>query len=367
MADVKRGVLTALGVVLLLVGIALAAAGGVTAAVMGSDGSISTSPARVSGDGVALVVDEITVDAGSIPVPEGLGTLTLVVSSPAGTPMFAGSATTADVDTYLTAAPYDVVVTLVPGGEGETRAVPGTQQPPPPAAQPFWVRQASGSQARLSATRDPGTTLVVMNADASPAVTADVIVTLTVARAWTASWIAVGIGVVLMVLAGVSFWRASVARRRLQSEASTPRHAAGESIAATVLPGESTQELPDAPDPPIVVLPVVGEAVVDAEVVDAEVVEVEVAEVEVIDAEAAEDEVAEPAAPPVDVSGFAGLFAELDATHSGANEADDSSTLAGTDELLGNPPVEGPIVGLDPEGGSLAGPDVARPDEGTAG
>lgn len=210
----KRGVLIGFGVLLLLLGIGLVAAGATVAAVLGPTQSISTTPSRIHGTGVALVADGVTVDQGSVPVPSGLGTLSLTVSAPDGRQMFAGVAPPAAVDTYLTGAPYDVIVDLSSAGTSPTRPVPGTQQPPRPGEQKLWTARASGSPASLSSGLSATSSLVVMNADASPGVTADVVVTLVVPGAWVAAWIAVGAGVLLLVLAGVAFWRARVARRR---------------------------------------------------------------------------------------------------------------------------------------------------------
>lgn len=102
----------------------------------------------MTGTGVALVAEQIRVDESSIPVPDGVGTLTLSVTAPDGRSMFACTAKPDDLDTYLTGAPYDVVVDLASGGKATTRPVPGTQQPAPPAAQPFWDRAELGRQGR---------------------------------------------------------------------------------------------------------------------------------------------------------------------------------------------------------------------------
>lgn len=250
----KRAVLIVLGVLSLLLGLALVAGGGAVAALLGQKESISTQPARMTGTGVALVAEQIRVDESSIPVPDGVGTLTLSVTAPDGRSMFAGTAKPDDLDTYLTGAPYDVVVDLASGGKATTRPVPGTQQPAPPAAQPFWIAQSSGAKAVISSALDPGTALVVMNSDAAAGVSADVVVTYRVAGAWVGSWIAVGTGVVLLLLAWLFFWRARVARRRRDEQraaasAAAPAAPAAEPVGGlTILPGEPAP--PAAPDVP---------------------------------------------------------------------------------------------------------------------
>lgn len=238
----KRTILLVLGVLTLLLGLALVAAGGVVAALLGQKESISTQPARMSGTGVALVAEHIRVDESNVPMPQGLGTLTLSVTSPDGRAVFAGTATPDDLDTYLTGAPYDVVVDLASGGKATTRPVPGTQQPAPPAGQTIWVQQSTGTTARISSDLDPTTALVVMNSDATPGVTADVVVTYRIAGAWTGSWIAVGVGVLLLLVSVLFFWRARVARRR--------RDARRAEAAAAVVPVTATDVLPAAPAAP---------------------------------------------------------------------------------------------------------------------
>lgn len=232
----KRGPLVALGVLLLVVGLALAAAGAVVAAWIGSDDSVSTAPARVQGTGVAVVAEDLRVDAGGIAIPDAMGSITLVVTGRTGRAMFVGVAQPSDVARYLSAAPHDVVVDLSAGATATTRAVPGTRTPALPASVAFWTASAAGAPASLSARVPPGTTLVVMNADAARGIDADVVVTLQVPHAWTFAWVAVGIGLLLAILGVVLLRRA--ARRRRTDE--TP-------AAALATPGPIV--------PPVAVLP----------------------------------------------------------------------------------------------------------------
>ena len=107
----KRGLYVALGVIFLVIGVALAGLGTTIALSVGSDDALSTAPARVRGTGVAVVAEDFRVDTSSIPVPRDLGSFTLTVTARDGRAMFVGAAPhSADVDNYLTGAPYDVVV-----------------------------------------------------------------------------------------------------------------------------------------------------------------------------------------------------------------------------------------------------------------
>jgi hypothetical protein len=266
---VKRGLYVTLGVILLVAGLALAALGTTVALSVGSDDAISTAPARVRGTGVAVVAEDFRVDTSAIPVPDNLGTLTLTVTGRNGREVFVGAATTSDIDTYLTGAPYDVVVDLTAGEKATTRKVPGSQQPQPPGSQGFWAVQASGAPAVLTAHVPGGDTLVVMNSDATPVVDADVVVTLKVAKVWTYSWIAVGVGVLLALLALLVFWRARVAgrRRRAAAAAQAPDDAAV--AAATVLPGSAVDPPPLTGPPTAVLADPVSVEPVDEDVVAA--------------------------------------------------------------------------------------------------
>jgi hypothetical protein len=257
---VKRGLYVAFGVIFLVIGLALAGLGTAIAVSVGSDDALSTAPARVRGTGVAVVAEDFRVDTSSIPVPQDVGSLTLTVTGRDGRAMFVGAAQTADVDTYLTGAPYDVVVDLTAGEKATTRKVPGGQQPPKPDTQPFWSAKSSGAPASLTARLTPGTTLVVMNADASPEIDADVVVTLRVPRVWTWSWIVAGVGLLLVVLAVLLFWRARVAHRRRAAGAATTSPAEAAPLGATVLPAAVDEAAPQAPpvasmDDSVVVVP----------------------------------------------------------------------------------------------------------------
>jgi len=241
---VKRAIYLLLGIVALLLGVALIAGGATVASVFGSDDSISTAPARVDGTGVALVTENLRIDASSVTLPRGVGTLTLSVKAPDGRALFAGTASPDDLDTYLTGAPYDVVVDLTSGSAARTRHVPGTQQPPPPAGQSFWVTRSEGTAPSISTALGPGDALVVMNADASAGVRADVVVTYSLAKAWTGAWTAVGAGVLLVLLSILAFWRARVAKRRRAAEKAAAAAAAASAVTAATA---ASTVLPDAP------------------------------------------------------------------------------------------------------------------------
>lgn len=241
--DVSRAGFVVSGVAAAVLGGALLAGGVVVGLTFGPDGTVTTEPTRVRAAGVALLVDGLQVDAVGLPLPEGVGVLTLSATSTDGAPLFLGVANGSDLDAYLAGAPYDVVAQLATGGAATTRTVPGTQQPPPPSAQQFWLRQDEGSPGELAARIPQGTTVVLMRSDATPAFDADLAVTLEVDRAWPSALVLGGVGVVLLALA-VALLVAGV-RRRPQA----PVGAHSPSAGATVLPGAAPPALGSpAPD-----------------------------------------------------------------------------------------------------------------------
>lgn len=218
------------GVVAAVLGSLLLAASAMIALTFGTDGTLSAAPVAVKAAGVALLVDDLTVDAIGVPLPDGVGVLTLSASSSDGAPVFLGLASGPDLDSYLAGAPYDVVAELASGGTTSTRVVPGSQRPLPPSTQQFWLRQDEGAPAELTARVPAGTTVVLMRADATPGIAAALTVRLEVDRSWPAALVIGGAGIVLLAV-GVAVLLG--ARRRT---ASTPSGAHSVS-AATVLPG----------------------------------------------------------------------------------------------------------------------------------
>jgi hypothetical protein len=111
---------------------------------------------------------------GSRWLSDQLGTVRIQVSGAGETPVFVGLAASADVDRWLGGVAHDVVrdVTVRPLDAAYTRHPGRLVQAPAPAAQPFWVEQASGTGAQtLSWSLTAGTwTVVVANADGTPGV-----------------------------------------------------------------------------------------------------------------------------------------------------------------------------------------------------
>jgi len=136
----------------------------------------------------AVVIDGVSarLEAGDLPpsVSDGLaqgglsptelldvvGDFVLVVVPESDAAIFVGTGETAQVDEYLFGFPYTVAERDRGGWTGVS--VPGSGVPPPPEAQSLWRASATGSPAELSGADLGGGTLVLMNADSSPGVSA---------------------------------------------------------------------------------------------------------------------------------------------------------------------------------------------------
>ena len=208
MGVVKR-LLVVLGVLALLGGLVLVAIGVLVATAVRPDGTVTSAPAHLRSSGVAVVAGDLSVDAGFLPLPTSVGTVSLGITARDGRPLFAGAAVPSAVTRYLAGAPYDVITALTAGADATTVAVPGTRLPRPPATSSIWRVKASGRT--VSFTSLPSGALVVMHDDASQGVDANLVVTLHAPRLRTYAWVGVGVGVVLVLLALLLLVRA---RRR---------------------------------------------------------------------------------------------------------------------------------------------------------
>jgi hypothetical protein len=144
-----------------------------------ADGYLATDPVSLTTTTSALVAEpiEVTLDqpGDAYWLRRALGTVRVEVQAPAGRELFVGLARSGDADRYLDGVAVDRVAD-VNGTEASYERRSGNQAPAPPAAQPFWVASASGS-GTLDLdwdVRDGRWALVVMNADGTPGVAADV-------------------------------------------------------------------------------------------------------------------------------------------------------------------------------------------------
>ncbi|MCT9868231.1 DUF4389 domain-containing protein [Paenarthrobacter aurescens] len=175
-------VLLIVGIVLSLVGFTLAAAGAVATWLASSqnDGSFFTSPTeRYTVSSRALVSPQLDAVGEGTPerLPFDVGTLRLRASATeAGREVFIGIAPQNEVDAYLAGVHHTELreVKFQPFRPVYTD-IPGSSTPATPGAQQFWAASASGTgEQELTWNIAPGNwTVVVMNADASDGVSAD--------------------------------------------------------------------------------------------------------------------------------------------------------------------------------------------------
>ncbi|MCC9204857.1 DUF4389 domain-containing protein [Arthrobacter sp. zg-Y769] len=208
-----RIVLIVIGSLLVLAGLtagAGAAALGILAAAQRGDGYLSIPEETYSVGSYALTSESIDVDPG-VRAEDNVGTVQVRGTDPDGE-LFIGIASEDDVDRYLAGVARTELegVTFDPFS-AEYRETPGTSAPAPPGEQDFWAASSAGSGTQeLDWQLEQGEwIIVVMNADASPQVTADLQVgvrsDLLVPLAW---WLVVG--AVVLVLGGVALILAGI-------------------------------------------------------------------------------------------------------------------------------------------------------------
>jgi hypothetical protein len=203
------------GCLLLLVSLGVGAAGTVAAVVdqtaRDDAGFVMSDEEPLTTDTYALVSDEITIhtDSSSAHLPQSiLGDAKIEATAPDGSTLFVGVARTADLASYLAGVRQAEVVDLESsdGGWDPEYVVTGQDAPAvPPGQADVWAAQTSGTGtvSVVWPVEDGDWTVVVMNADGTADVTADVAVGATLD--WL-GWVAVallvgaGVGLVLSVL-----------------------------------------------------------------------------------------------------------------------------------------------------------------------
>ncbi|MEO6821411.1 MAG: hypothetical protein ABI468_02610 [Candidatus Nanopelagicales bacterium] len=264
----RRSGRTALVSALGIVGVLALLVGAGLALLFGPQGHLQSQPTRISGPGSAIIGEGIEVDASSLPIPSGIGQLTLDVSPVGNGALFVGTASQPDLDNYLRDAPYDVITGLPAGARAQIRSVPGSDLPQAPEAQTFWQHKGAGSPGAtvsIASARGSEASLVVMNRTPSNGVEADIVLTLTVGWSWVTALVLMAIGAVALLIAVALAVRGRSAKDRTPDVGAAAKHAAPAAgvPASTVLPGfelpVSTGPVP-APDPASVADPATAPA-----------------------------------------------------------------------------------------------------------
>lgn len=201
----------AAGVVAGFIAIGLLIAGGVVLWANGKKdgaGYLSTASEGFSTNAYAIASDDFDV---KLEAPEWIvdrdrfGKVRLKVTPRGGKPLFVGIAPTRVAAAYLRQTPYETVsdVSFAPFRASYTYR-DGTRRPTPPAAQRFWVASAhgTGTQTVTWDLEHGSWSVVVMNADGSPAVDAGVSAGAKLPILAALGWGALGGGLLLLVVAG---------------------------------------------------------------------------------------------------------------------------------------------------------------------
>ncbi|WP_101790330.1 DUF4389 domain-containing protein [Nonomuraea indica] len=207
-------------------GIGTAAAGSLSAVLAQSrtgGGFVSTTGERVSTPAYALTTDRIAIGGQGVEYLRGFTGKVRVETSASGGPLFVGIGPRADVDAYLKGVGHDRVTRLTfgPGPDDTvyTRHA-GGRPATPPAAQTFWTATGSGS---LEWDVEPGEwTIVIMNADASPTISADLRLSATLP--WLdglTTWLFVATGILLVSGVGLVLLGIRLTRRPVPETAPT--------------------------------------------------------------------------------------------------------------------------------------------------
>lgn len=245
-----------LGILFSMLGIGLLF-GGVGASWVNSlqnDGGYLTSPGeRFDADSSAIISagpDKMRDDTYPGPLPFDVGSIRIWAESASpGKDIFVGIARRSDVERYLSGANYSELldVSFRPF-HVEYRETQGTQQPPPPSAQDFWVASATGpGEQELDWNIEPGNwSVVVMNADATPDIRADLKAGF---RSELFGPIAAGLlaaGAILLVL-GVPLLIFGAQGLGRHAQAAAPRGAGAPPSAPVPLQGPAPMQAPSVP------------------------------------------------------------------------------------------------------------------------
>lgn len=211
-----------LGILTSIVG-AVILAGGAVASVVGSaqgDGYLTSGTERLSVGSRALTSPRLDAVGEGVPpqLPFDVGTLRLRASSvDPGKEIFMGVAPQADVERYLSGVHHSELLKVDSRPfRAEYRDIPGTSTPAPPGEQTFWSASAAGP-GQQDLTWDLATgnwVIVIMNADASPGVNAEVqagfrsdLIRPAATGLLVGGTIALAIGIPLLILGAVGLGR----------------------------------------------------------------------------------------------------------------------------------------------------------------
>ena len=142
-----------------------------------ADGYYTTSSERFSTNTYALATENLDIDDGLPGSATDYGKVRFKVRSDDAAPVFVGIARTTDVESYLDRSAHATVTDVnVDPFEADYRTTGGLARPAAPATQSIWAANATGTgtQTLTWDAEDGDWSVVVMNADGSSGVDADV-------------------------------------------------------------------------------------------------------------------------------------------------------------------------------------------------
>jgi hypothetical protein len=206
---------------LLLVGGTGAAAGGTALLVADqagrdADGFLGTPTRTFTSSGYALVFDpvELRADAGTPDLGGVLGDVRVRATGQDADGVFVGIGPAADVEGYLGTVEREQLTDMTDRGRAVQQRIAGGAPATLPADQPFWAASAAGpgEQQLVWRATDGRWSVVVMNADATRPVVADLSAAVTApALRWV--WIGLFIGAGVALLIGALLVALAVPRR----------------------------------------------------------------------------------------------------------------------------------------------------------
>jgi hypothetical protein len=209
MKDGSRIALTITGAIASLLAVALVAGGALALwgdSRKGDDGYLKTDTERFHSSTRALATDNLDVDLGDadwLAQSDDLGKIKVTAESRDGKPLFVGIARTSDVEDYLAGVPYTTVddVEVSPFEADYTRHA-GNRHPVSPEHAGIWQEssQGTGRQAIDWEIDDGDWSIVVMNADGSLGVDANVSAGANVPFLDELGWSAIGSGAFALVI-----------------------------------------------------------------------------------------------------------------------------------------------------------------------
>jgi hypothetical protein len=172
----------------------------------GSDGYLTTHAQRFEADGRALATENLDVDLGDadwLAQSDDLGRLKVTAESRDDTPLFVGLARTSDVEDYLAGVPHTTVTDVeVSPFEADYSRHAGNRHPVSPEHAGIWEASSHGraEQAIDWSIEDGDWSIVVMNADGSLGIDADISAGADIPFLDELGWSAIGSGAFALII-----------------------------------------------------------------------------------------------------------------------------------------------------------------------